>query len=331
LDALYPGENAPKGLILLQPFTFRACDHCVDAEMPRLIWQHVIDPSTARNFERLPKDSAWFRPTFEYRRDVKILSLAEQKFLMEQADPVGGYDKKDVSLLGLARDAYPVADSIWSLSRVAFNDAGTEALVQVGTTSHFWLVGETMLLRKSAGAWRVVRRHIEREETSGERVGGRCEPADAPSGRPTLGDLERFIGDAYISSVGASAQLRANFGTMHLRFAATDTLHRFYWVPSFPGDTRKPIRLKNGQLLATVQVINDSTGKARTGISGEFQLSGNTATITFTEHREGYITSDGWFEQYKIMKVNGREFFGNWFTETGPTIPWKGYFCGRLR
>jgi hypothetical protein len=49
------------------------------------------------------------------------------------------------------------------------------------------------------------------------------------------------------------------------------------------------------------------------------------------EHKEGYITFDGWFEEYKIMKVNGREFFGSWFTQSGPTIPLKGYFCGRLR
>jgi len=118
---------------------------------------------------------------------------------------------------------------------------------------------------------------------------------------------------------------------MHLRFAATDTLHRFYWLPFFPGDKRKPVRLKNQQVLASVQVIDDSTGKARTGIAGSLEQKGNTATITFMEHKEGYITFDGWFEQYKIMKVNGREFFGSWFTQSGPTIPLKGYFCGRLR
>jgi hypothetical protein len=118
---------------------------------------------------------------------------------------------------------------------------------------------------------------------------------------------------------------------MHLRFVATDTLHRFYWLNPLPGDTRKPFRWKNKQVLATVQIIDDSTGKARTGIAGSFERSGNVATVTFMEHKEGYITFDGWFEQYHIMKVSGREFFGNWFTQSGPTIPWKGYFCGRLR
>ena len=72
-----------------------------------------------------------------------------KRFLLHQADAVGGYDKKDQSLIGLAKDAYPGADAIWSLSRVAFNDARTEALVQAGTGSDHWLTGETMLLHKN--------------------------------------------------------------------------------------------------------------------------------------------------------------------------------------
>jgi hypothetical protein len=117
---------------------------------------------------------------------------------------------------------------------------------------------------------------------------------------------------------------------MHLRFVASDTLHRFYWLPAFPGDKRKSIRFKNKQVLATVEIINDSTGKARTGISGSFEQSGSAATISFMEHKEGTFTLDGWYEQYRILKVSGREFFGNWYTQSGPTIPWKGYFCGKL-
>jgi hypothetical protein len=187
------------------------------------------------------------------------------------------------------------------------------------------------LLKKLAGSWSVVRRHVEREGTSGEMVNNRCEPTDAPAGRPSLTQLERFVGDAYITSIGTSLQLRGHADTMHLRFATTDTLHRFYWLPMFSWDKRKPIRLKNQQKLATVQIIDDSTGNARTGIAGSFEQAGNTATITFTEYKEGSITFDGWFEQYRIMKVNGREFFGNWLTQSGPTVPIKGYFCGRLQ
>jgi hypothetical protein len=315
LDALYPRGGASKGPILLQPFTFRACDWCIDAEMPRLIRQGVIDSSTATNFLKLPGDSVWFRLNFEYSRKVIILSPAEQEFLHHQADAIGGYDKKDVSLIGLARDAYPGADAIWSFSRVAFNDARTDALVQAGTGSDHWLEGETMLLSKTPGGWRVVRRHLERGETMGERVGDRCEPTDAQPGQPSLEQLEPFIGDVYISSVGTSQQLRGHAGTMHLRFVATDTLHRFYWMPLFSWDKRRPIRLKNKQVLATVQIIDDSTGKARTGIAGSFERSGNTATITFVQHEEGHIINDGWFEQFDIMKIKGHEFFGNWFTQ----------------
>jgi hypothetical protein len=329
LDALYPTDS--KAPILLQPYTGRLCDWCFDAELPRLIRQRIVDSSTAASLIKLPKDSAWFGPTFEYRRKVVILSPAEQKFLLDQAEDVGGYDRKDESLTALARDAYPGADSIWFLSRVAFNDAGTQALVQAGGRGDFWIRGETMLLRKSNARWLVVRRHIEREETSGERVGDRCEPADAPSGRPGVSELERFVGDAYVSSVGASPQLRGRSGKMHLRFVPNDTLHRNYWISPSPGDTRKPIRLKGREIPATVQIIDDSTGKPRTGIAGSLERTGNRTTITFMQHREGYITVDGWFEQYHIMKVDGREFFGSWSTQSGPTIPWKGFFCGTRR
>jgi hypothetical protein len=182
-----------------------------------------------------------------------------------------------------------------------------------------------MLLHKAGAAWRVVRRHLEREETSGEMVAGRCEPVDAPKTVPTLRELEGLVGDADITVIPTSAQMRKYSGTSRYRFAPTDTLHRFYWLPP-PGDTRKPVRLKGGQRLATVQYI-DPNGKAKNR-PGTLDFSVRSAQVIFVA--DPYMM-DGSVEEFTILRVTGRQFFGGWSTQTGPTVPWKGYFCGRMR
>jgi hypothetical protein len=70
--------------------------------------------------------------------------------------------------------------------------------------------------------------------------------------------------------------------------------------------------------------VIDATGEPEEKIAGTFKLDEDVATITFTER---ILKLDGWIEWYKILRTDGRGFFGTWFTESGPTIPWKGYFC----
>jgi hypothetical protein len=36
-------------------------------------------------------------------------------------------------------------------------------------------------------------------------------------------------------------------------------------------------------------------------------------------------------EQFRILRVSGSEFFGTWLSGGGYYMPFKGYFCGRLR
>jgi len=194
---------------------------------------------------------------------VIVLSLDEQKFLLQQANDLGGYEKNmDESLTGLAKQAYPGADAILSFSRVVFDDAHTRALVQVSSAGLHDYEGETMALHKFGTGWGVVRRHLERGETSGERVGDRCEPTDVPSSVPTISEVERLVGDAEITVNPTSSQLRKYAGTSHYRFVPVDTLRRFYSLPP-AGDKRDPFRMKNGQRLAMVQVFDNSTGKPR--------------------------------------------------------------------
>jgi hypothetical protein len=328
LDMLYPAGGSRKGPILLQPLTRGFCDFCVDDQFPRLIRQGVVDSSIEKSIAKLPRDSVWLRPAFDYKLPVIVLSLDEQKFLLQQVNDLGGYEKNmDASLTGLAKQAYPGADAILSFSRVVFDDAHTRALVQVSSAGSHDYEGETMALHKFGTGWGVVRRHLERGETSGERVGDRCEPTDVPWSAPTISEVERLVGDADITVNPTSSQLRKYGGTSHYRFVPVDTLRRFYSLPP-AGDKRDPFRMKNGQRLAMVQVFDHSTGKPRKESVGSLDFfAGDSARLTFVDsRRNGYS-----MEQFQILRVSGREFFGSWFTVSGEMAPWKGYFCGRLR
>jgi hypothetical protein len=328
LDTLYPARGSRKGPILLQPLTHGFCEFCVDDQFPRLIRQGIVDSSIEKGIANLPHDSVWLRPAFDYRLPVIVLSLDEQKFLRQQVNDVGGYRKNmDQSLTGLAKEAYPGADAILSFSRVVFDDAHIRALVQVSSAGSRDYEGETMALHKFGTGWRVVRRHLERGETSGERVGDRCEPTDVPTSVPTLRELYRLVGDADITVNPTSSQLRQYAGTSHYRFVPVDTLRRFYSLPP-AGGKRDPFRLRNGRRLAMVQVFDHSTGKLRKERIGSLDFfAGDSARLTFIDSRVNNYS----MEQFQILRVSGREFFGSWFTVSGEAAPWKGYFCGRMR
>lgn len=93
----------------------------------------------------------------------------------------------------------------------------------------------------------------------------------------------------------------------------------------------KPSANKPNELVGAASVI-DAAGEPGGRIAATFKLGEDAATITFTQRMpKGQFILDGWYEQYKILRSDGRGFFGTWFTETGPTVPWKGYFCARLR
>jgi len=331
LDALYPAGGARKGPILLHPITAHFSSLDLADEMPRLIRLAVVDSSMEKSMEKVPPDSVWLRPKFEYSRRVIILQPAAKRFLLEQGDDFLAVDpRRDVSLTALAKQAYPGADRILSFSRVAFNNARTKGLVQVlsgdepGSGRR-----ETMALHKTGGGWRVVRRHLELGKTSGERVGDRCEPTDAPTTIPTTEQIQRLVGDADITVVPTSRWFHAHAGTSHYRFIPTDTLQRFHWLPPV-GDLREAVRMKQRR-LAMVQFI-DSTGKPRNGRSGSLDFDGRSAQVTFIDDRDKWGAS---MEQFTILQVRGREFFGRWLSRGGGggevMMLLQGYFCGKLR
>jgi hypothetical protein len=332
LDSLYPAGGVRKGPILLHPITNRFSSMDLADEMPRLIRLGLVDSSMETSIDKVPPDSVWLRPKFEYSRRLIILAPSAKRFLLEQGDDFLAVDpRRDVSLTTLAKQAYPGADRILSFSRVAFNNARTQGLVQVsaGDDPGYGRT-ETMALHKAGAGWRVVRRHVELGKTSGERVGNRCEPTDAPTTMPTKEQIATLIGDADITVVPTSRWWRRYAGTSHYRFGPIDTLRLFHWLPQ-DGDLRAPLPM-NRWKLATVQFI-DSTGRRGKGRTGSLDFDGRSARVTFVDDSDKWAEPE---EEFNILEVRGREFFGNSLSRSGggggeAMMPLNGYFCGKMR
>ena len=329
LDSLYPADGLRAGPILLHPITSSFAEYPfqdafvalrMGEEIPRLERQGVLDASLEKNIEKLRNDSVWLRPTFQYKRQVIVLQPSQKRFLYAQGEDFREVQpKRDIGLTTLAKQAYPGADAILSFSRVAFNDAHTQAMVQVssGDDPAFAHWGDIMALHKSGNEWRVVRRHVENGKTSGERVGDLCLPTDAPTTTPTIEQLRTLVGYADITVNPTTNSMRTLSGSARYKFTPTDN----------------PPQLKNAALsLATVQFI-DSLGKPRKKPIGPLDVNGHV-TFFYEGRPQPKGQLDGGSsstERFTILRVSGREFFGIWSSELEGVVPFVGYFCGRLR
>ena len=301
LDALYPPDVRDGVPIVVEHFDTRRCDYCIEPEVPRLVRKGQIDPSTEDDFAKARIDSAV--PVFSYRRKVEPMPMWDLYWL-------GVANGRDWAAM---KDAYPGINSVLSFAKVGFNSRGTEALVEFYVDSaRAAPASETALLKKNGANWRVALRHVEREATSGEWTGVKCEAGDAPAVAPTRGEIEKLAGEFNIVRVGASRVFRGRTDTVRVRL-----------------EPLKPSRTKPSKLVANAVVLG-ATGEPDDKIAVEFSSDQNAVTIEFSEHLpDGRVMLDGWYEEYRILRTEPGGFVGTWLTESGPTIPWRGYFCAR--
>lgn len=302
LDAMYPLGVPERGAIMLEGFTSRRCRFCVEPEVPRLIRKGLIDPSTDANFAKVRADTA--TPSlFSYRRKIEVMPPWDLYWLGEST-------RRQWDAM---KDAYPGVNAVISFAGVGFNDRRTEALVEFHADSAGAADGsETMLLKKTGSEWHVALRHVEREATSGEWTGGKCVAGDAPTQAPTRAEIEKLAGVFSVVRVGASRAFRGRTDTLRIRLEP---------LKSSPDRPNK---------FASNATVLDATGKPNDKVDATLEFAGNGATITFMQRMpKGQMILDGWYEQYQILQKDGRGFVGTWLTETGPTIPWRGYFCAR--
>jgi hypothetical protein len=299
LDALYPpGTRAPRG-ILIEPSPVRQCYFCVESEAPRLIRQGVLDSSTEHDFAVSP-DTVAPRP-FDYRIRIDTLALWDRYWLAE-----GGKVEWDAM-----KDAYPGVTAAISFLRVGFNDRHTQALAEfyvdtVGAEDRT----ETMLLDKRAGGWRVALRNVERDTTSAEWVGGKCEPTDAPRRLPSSAEVEKLAGDYQVVRVGASRAFRGQTDTLQIRLGAFRATER-----------------QSGELVGSAELL-EANGKPSGRVAVTFKKVGPVASFGLGQRLPpGVAQLDGWHESHRILRITSDSFFGTWDTVAGPTIPRRGYFC----
>ena len=303
LDALYEGDGSIRAPIMLEPFSIRACDFCVEPEAPRLIRNAVMDPSTEEGFAKARLDTTV--TSFPYRRSIEVMPSWDLYSL-------GTANRREWSAM---KDAYPGVGSVISFGKVGFNARGNEALVEFyADSAGSSPATEVALLKKSGTDWRVALRHVEREKTSGEWIGGRCEAGDVPANQPTRAQIEKLAGEFNIVRVGASRAFRGRVDTVRIRI-----------------DPLKPSPSHPDELGASATVL-DTTGEPNEKVAAAFKYAENAATITFGMHLPpGHIQLDGWYEEYRIFGIGPRGFVGTWLTENGPTVPWRGYFCALAR
>ena len=287
---------------MLEPFRGRGCDYCIEPETPRLVRKGVMDPSTENSFAKARIDTTV--TTFPYRRNVAAMPLWDLYWL--------GPNGLDWAAM---RDAYPGVRSVISFGKVGFNARANEALAEfyadsAGSLPH----SEVVLLTKRGTDWRVALRHVELEKTSGEWIGGRCEPGDPPANEPTRTQIEKLAGEFNIVRVGASRGFRGRVDTVPIRI-----------------DSLRPSRSNPNELGATITVLG-TNGKPNAKVAAGFKYAANAATITFMDHLPpGQMQFDGWYEEYRILRTGPGGFVGTWLTELGPTAPLRGYFCALPR
>jgi hypothetical protein len=299
LRALHPSSTYESGQILLLPFTSGQCDDCFETEVPRLVKKGLMDPSTEINFAGIPKDPLRLKPLVPYKRKVEVMVPEDQELF---SDPAAHAAMKD---------AYPGASGLVGFSRVGFNATATEALVEVRTES-VEAGRETMLLKKTGSEWRPALRHVEREATSGEWSGNKCEATDAPDRHSIVAEIGKLVGDFEIVRVGVSRQIRGHADSVRIRLGAL---------------TPSPRRAST--MVATAAML-DARDNSEEKIAGTLETAGSYASITFiTRQPEGVVELDGWINQYAVLRTNGREFFGTWLTGNGPGAGVSGYFCAR--
>jgi hypothetical protein len=297
LDAVYPPDVRDGVPIMVEHFDTRRCDYCIEPEVPRLVRKGLIDPSTEDDFAKARIDSVV--PVFLFRRKVEAMPMWDLYWL----GVAGGRDWTAM------KDAYPGINSVISFAKVGFNSRGTEALVEFHVDSaRAAPESETALLKKNGASWRVALRHVEREATSGEWTGVKCEAGDAPAVAPTREEIEMLAGEFNIVRVGASRVFRGRTDTVRVRLSALSASR-----------TKPPQRAANA-------VVLDATGEPDAKIAARLSLTQNAATITFGPSQ---ITIDGWYEEYRILRTEPGGFVGTWLTQNGPTVPWRGYFCAR--
>jgi len=166
--------------------TVTPCEHvktCGTSQLPRLQFLGVLDSFTVSDFLEKSTKPVVLRSDFARSLHFDPVTPEDLSSLREQGEArVRFSPQREESTTDLFWDAfasaYPRSAGLVSFTRIGFNRLHSLALVEVRLDQRGWTdKPELLLLSLSGITWRVVRRHIEAERTTGVIAHGKCVPS----------------------------------------------------------------------------------------------------------------------------------------------------------
>ena len=303
--------------------TVSACggsERCGSVQLPRFQREGLVDGVMIGSFRFKNKTRVALNPSFAFSLGLRVVTQQEIDYYAEEANPFGEHhaDPETDSALFVAtyRKLNGRNTALLSLSRIAFNETRTRALVEarLDTAAGSWGPATMMLLRKVADRWRIVIDDVGKDATSGEWEDDRCLPVKAPT---TLSP----------DAVNKIA------GTFRVQFAETigqqgigSTLMRFsYGYPDRtifgkPYSAQDSARAKPTHLF---EILHEGIEKPDDRASLGFWISGAGRDIG---RKSALMQLDGYSTRLTIRRVTSSGFFGSWSAGVFGLSQF-GYFC----
>ena len=230
------------------------------------------------------------------------LTLSEHDYSRRQPD-----DLLEIpSFWNAFHTLYGTTAKIVSLSRIGFNTAHTQALVQVLTATNASAKPQLVLLAKVEGRWRVERPAIEREENAASLEGGRCVWKSLPAApvKPAIGGL------------------RGQFRFTQVTMSPTPRIQHFT-ISLLKDPSRQLVR---GE-------IYHANGERQPEL--EVYVGTDTATAFMDIRAIG--KANRLVQRFRIHEIRGGNFYGSWVPTEARYFPVDsprggianpgGYFC----
>jgi hypothetical protein len=323
--------------------TVTPCEHvktCGTAQLPRLQFLGVTDSVAISDFLKKSAKPVAFRSDFVRSLKFDQIMPEDLSSLREHGEAsLRSSQQRQESATDLFWDAFDSAYQrsvgLLSFTRIGFNRLHSLALVEVRLDQREWAdKPELMLLASSQGKWRVIRRHIEMERTTGIIANGKCVPSTGVftvEQRP-LQEIEGLYRFTFFTDEGdlkleeqtllflpdsvLRAEARAFKHPPGIALSSSDPFPSSFGVPSFE------LLYPNG----------------KRGEGTEFGINLFSGRIPFNRFKAAF-NPDGVIgpgEDIEILSVGVGQFGGRWIendfrtlspTKTGPIFISQGHFC----
>jgi carboxypeptidase family protein len=281
-------------------------ERCGSVQLPRLQSEGLVDAVMIGGFRFKTQTSVAINPSFPFSLGLDVVTPQEIAYYAEEANPYGerhaAAQTDSVLFASVYRNVNGRKKTILSLSRIAFNETRTRALVEarLDTAVGSWGPATMMLLRKAGERWQIVVDDVGRDATSGEWDGDRCLPVKAPASLSPEA-VDKIAGTFRVIFAETIGRQGDGFTLMRFSYGYPD---RTMFGKPFSAQDRA--RSKESHLF---EILNDGTEKPNDRASLGFWISGAGRDIG---RKSGLMQLDGYSMWLNIRRVTASGFFGSW-------------------